>query len=79
VEAGGIFDAGLVANSVKEKRIPDSTVEEMGLKEGGNVDITIRRKADVASPLARLRQFRGRMPDNFRFDREENHERKARA
>ncbi|MDR3054459.1 MAG: hypothetical protein LBU53_03540 [Zoogloeaceae bacterium] len=51
----------------------------MGLKEGGNVDITIRRKADVASPLARLRQFRGRMPDNFRFDREENHERKARA
>lgn len=64
-------------------RIPANIVEEMGLKEGDEVEF--RRKgsnlveivpADKNSALReRLRSFRGMIPDDFTFDREETHER----
>jgi antitoxin MazE len=56
-------------------RIPAATVKAMGLMEGDEVEITIQRKPDVELRLAQLQKFRGRMPADFLFDREEIHER----
>ena len=60
-------------------RLPDAVVEALGLREGDEVDIrvagarewTIARKSDRAELLKRLRAFRGRLPADFRFDRDE--------
>jgi antitoxin MazE len=65
-------------------RLPRAVVEALGLKEGDSIDIHIAGRRSFAierSPgarelLQRLRKFRGRLPDNFRFDRLEAHERK---
>jgi antitoxin MazE len=69
-------------------RLPKKVVEELGLKEGDSVEIRAAGKAalDVAreeeiarskrlEALKRLRKFRGWMPKDFKFDREEAHER----
>ncbi len=64
-------------------RIPAAVVEVMQLKEGDEIEIQVTgagafeltRKADTAELLARLRKFRGRLPDDFRFDRLEANER----
>ena len=64
-------------------RIPAAVVEVMQLKEGDEIEIQVTgakafelvRKADAAQLLARLRKFRGRLPDDFKFDRLKANER----
>lgn len=59
-------------------RLPAAVVEELGLKEGDEIEIGVdrgrrfgvRRKADPEALLARLRGLRGRLPEDFRFDRD---------
>ncbi|MFO1210433.1 MAG: AbrB/MazE/SpoVT family DNA-binding domain-containing protein [Amaricoccus sp.] len=60
-------------------RLPARLVAELGLKEGDEIEIAVeadrrlgvRRKPDPEAVLARLRGLRGRLPADFRFDREE--------
>ena len=60
-------------------RLPAIVVEALGLKEGDEIEIHIaeRRKFSVARKpgrdelLKRLRAFRGRLPADFKFDRDE--------
>ena len=60
-------------------RLPATVVEVLELKEGDEIEITvtdrrrfhISRKASRADLLKRLRAFRGRLPDGFKFDRDE--------
>ena len=67
-------------------RLPAAVVEALGLKEGDNIEIHVEdartlgvRKSpdspDSKELLARLRKFRGRLPEGFLFDRLEAHER----
>lgn len=64
-------------------RLPAAVVEALGLKEGDDIDIQVagervfevRKAPDNRELLARLRKFRGRLPEGFRFDRLEAHER----
>lgn len=59
-------------------RLPAAVVEELGLVEGDEIEIAVdhegqfgvRRKADPETLLARLRALRGRLPADFRFDRD---------
>jgi antitoxin MazE len=54
-------------------------VEVLALKEGDEIEITVTdsrmfkvsRKASRAELLERLRAFRGRLPLDFKFDRDE--------
>ncbi len=58
-------------------RLPAAVVEVLGLKEGDNVEVRVaddgdfelQRTATNQDILARLRQFRGRLPADFKFDR----------
>lgn len=58
-------------------RLPAAVVEVLGLKEGDNVEIRVadpaifelERTPTPVEILARLRQFRGRLPADFKFDR----------
>ena len=58
-------------------RLPVSVVEALGLREGDDVEVAIvgervfeiQRKPTKEELLARLRQYRGRMPADFKFDR----------
>ena len=60
-------------------RLPASVVEALGLKEGDEIDIhvagardfAVARKPGRAELLKRLRAFRGRLPADFKFDRDE--------
>jgi antitoxin MazE len=60
-------------------RLPAAVVELLELKEGDEIEITVTdrrrfdvsRKASRADLLKRLRTFRGRLPDGFKFDRDE--------
>lgn len=60
-------------------RLPASVVEALKLKEGDDIEIRAAdwRELDVARKptpedlLERLRAFRGRLPPDFKFDREE--------
>lgn len=52
-------------------RIPAALVNQMDLHEGDEVDIDLRKYPGVSPILAELRQFRGRMPIDYHFDREE--------
>jgi antitoxin MazE len=63
-------------------RLPAAVVERLGLKEGDEIEIVagpgrfaVERKPDVEELLARLTRFEGRLPPDFRFDREEANER----
>jgi len=63
-------------------RIPAAVVEVLGLKAGDNIEIVVaddkfavQRKATNLELLKRLRKFRGRMPADFHFDRQEANER----
>lgn len=64
-------------------RLPAIVVEAMQLKEGDDIEIQvagratfeIARKPGARQLLARLRKFRGRLPEDFRFDRLEANER----
>jgi len=60
-------------------RLPAAVVEALALKEGDEVEIyvadarelAVSRKPGRDELLKRLRAFRGRLPADFRFDREE--------
>lgn len=60
-------------------RLPVAVVEALQLKEGDEIEIradeagtlSVTRKPDIEEMLARLRRFRGRLPKDFKFDREE--------
>lgn len=64
-------------------RFPASLVQALDLKEGEEIDLhlvgsrafEIVKKASVKELLARLHQFRGRLPADFHFDRLEANER----
>lgn len=66
-------------------RLPAAVVEQLELKEGDEIEIAVdsdrrfnvRRKPDPETVLARLRRFRGKLPADFRFDRDEANERGA--
>ncbi len=60
-------------------RLPASVVEVLALKEGDEVEIYVADARELAVSrrpgredlLKRLRAFRGRLPADFKFDREE--------
>jgi antitoxin MazE len=60
-------------------RLPAVVVEALGLKEGdeieihvtGSKDFGVARKPGRNELLKRLRAFRGRLPADFKFDRDE--------
>jgi antitoxin MazE len=60
-------------------RIPAAVVEALGLKEGEEIEIHVAgersfgvaRRASRAALLKRLHAFRGRLPPDFKFDRDE--------
>jgi antitoxin MazE len=64
-------------------RLPAIVVEALELKEGDEITVTLAgpRELEVARKpsrdelIARLEKFRGRLPADFRFNREEANER----
>lgn len=60
-------------------RLPAIVVEALDLKEGDEIEIhvsggrqfSVARKPGRAELLKRLRAFRGRLPADFKFDRDE--------
>ena len=62
-------------------RLPAALVEALGLHEGDDIEIHIaderelhiRRKPSKADLLKRLRDFRGRLPADYSFDRDDLH------
>ena len=60
-------------------RLPAAVVEALDLKEGDDIELyvadsrelAVSRKPGRAELLQRLRQFRGRLPADFKFDRDE--------
>ena len=60
-------------------RLPASIVELLELKEGDEIDIRVAGTREVdaallasrAELIERLRKFEGRLPPDFKFDREE--------
>jgi antitoxin MazE len=60
-------------------RLPAAVVAALELKEGDEIEIhviderelAVARKASRAEMLNRLRAFRGRLPPDFKFDRDE--------
>ncbi len=60
-------------------RLPASVVEALGLHEGDDIEVVIedervfqvRKKPDRDAFLARLRKYRGKLPADFKFDRED--------
>jgi len=64
-------------------RIPAAVVNAMGLREGDDVEIHVAgervfalgKKPGARELLARLRRYRGRLPEDFHFDRMKANER----
>lgn len=64
-------------------RLPAPVVEALQLEDGDEVEIRVddartlhvARKPDIGEMLASLRQFRGRLPKDFKFTREELYKR----
>jgi antitoxin MazE len=60
-------------------RLPAAVVRELGLREGDDIEIDvagpnrmeIARKPGREEQLAAIRRLRGRLPADFKFDREE--------
>ncbi len=60
-------------------RLPAAVVEALALKEGDDIDITVlderamavARKPGREELVKRLLAFRGRLPADFKFDRDE--------
>jgi len=60
-------------------RLPASVVEALKLREGDDIEVVIadervfqvRKKPGREAVLARLRQFRGKLPADFKFDRDD--------
>ena len=65
-------------------RLPAKVVEALELKEGDNIEIivdtprsfAIKKKPGTEALLARLRSFRGKLPADFKFSRDEANARK---
>lgn len=65
-------------------RLPAVVVEALNLREGDDIEIQIagerafdiKRSASPRELLSHLRRFRGRLPDDFKFDRLEAHARR---
>jgi antitoxin MazE len=65
-------------------RLPRAVVKALGLKAGDEIEITVaaarrfsvKRDRSRDKALARLRQFRGRLPADFKFDRAAANERR---
>lgn len=65
-------------------RLPASVVEALDLKPGDQIDIhvhgdrsfAVEKAPGARERLARIRQFRGRLPSDFKFDRLDAHERR---
>lgn len=63
-------------------RLPAAVVEVLGLKEGDDVEIRVaserslevQRKPTNREVLERLRKYRGTLPADFKFDRDEAYE-----
>lgn len=63
-------------------RLPAAVVDVLGLKEGDDVEIRVaserslevRRKPTNRELLVRLRKYRGTLPADFKFDRDEAYE-----
>ena len=64
-------------------RLPVDVIDGLGLKEGDDVqlrlegsrDLTVSRKPDLEELFERIRKYRGLMPADFKFNREEANER----
>lgn len=64
-------------------RLPSAVVEALDLKEGDDIQIEVAGKhafevsksPDARELLARLRKYRGRLPEGFKFDRLDANER----
>jgi antitoxin MazE len=64
-------------------RLPAQVVEYLKLKEGDDIEIQVadkkhfqvRKKPSLGDRIEGLRKFRGRMPDDFHFNRSEINER----
>ncbi len=64
-------------------RLPASVVNALNLHEGDEIEVVVTgerslqigRKPDNKDFLARLRKFRGSIPTDFKFDRDEENER----
>ena len=64
-------------------RLPATVVEALALKPGDNIEIhlagersfAVEKTPGARELLARLRKFRGRLPADFKFDRDDAHER----
>jgi antitoxin MazE len=60
-------------------RLPKAVVDALELREGDDIEIyvadarsmEVARKPDRAQLIERLRAFRGRLPADFKFDRDE--------
>ncbi len=60
-------------------RLPASIIEALGLREGDDIEfhvadphhMGVARKPGRDEMLKRLRTYRGRLPADFRFDRDE--------
>lgn len=60
-------------------RLPASVVQALELREGDEIEVTIadervfqvRKKPGREAILSRLRQFRGKLPADFKFDRDD--------
>ena len=60
-------------------RLPSAVVDALGLKEGDDIKLTVAevdefgvsRRPTSGEVINRLRAFRGRLPPDFKFDREE--------
>lgn len=60
-------------------RLPSSVVEALQLHEGDDIEVVIadervfqvRKKPGKDALLARLRRFRGKLPADFKFDRDD--------
>lgn len=60
-------------------RLPASVVQALELHEGDEIEVEIadervfqvRKKPGKGAILARLRQFRGKLPADFKFDRDD--------
>lgn len=60
-------------------RLPAVVVDALKLKEGDDIEVTIAdtrhlrvtKKPDREALIARMRQFRGKLPPDFKFERDE--------
>jgi antitoxin MazE len=64
-------------------RLPASVVEVLEIREGDDIEVVVaeerifqvRKKPAKKALLEKLRQFRGRLPEDFKFDRDDSNAR----